>query len=227
MLQNRPICSICGGTRFIPSAAGRIAKNGMPPKCAACCGLERHRIVRAMFDCLPDDFLGGKTALQFSSDPGVPTDRLGKIDISIYGADNSLDISRLERPDDRYDWIIANHVLEHVEDDAAGLSEMLRVAKPGGIVQFTVPSPSSRLWTVDWGSPDPDAYDHYRGYGSDLPFLLADAVGAAHGLQAIGWDSVIRERWDLVYFFSPTRAPITRLGTALRSGGFPVLAATR
>ncbi len=219
-------CPICGGRHFIASDAGRFAKGGLPPKCEACSGLERHRIVRAMFDCLPDGFLRGKSALQFSRDPGVPMERLGDIDVSIYGGDNSLDICRLDRPDDSYDWVIANHVVEHVGDDAAALREMLRVAKPTGFVQMTVPSPSSQLWTEDWGHADPAAYGHYRGYGSDLPFVLADALDGAHGLQAIGWDSVITSRWEPVYFFSPTREAITALGMALKAGGFPVLAAS-
>lgn len=227
MPQDIPICSICGGSTFVSSDAGRIAKNGMPPKCTSCHSLERHRIVRAMFNCLPDVFLRDKSALQFSADPGVPTERLGKVDVSIYGTENSLDITSLERPDYTYDWVIANHVLEHVADDKQGLREMLRVAKPDGIIQLTVPSPSSQLWTNDWGHADPAAYDHYRGYGSDLPFVLADAVQGAHGLQAIGWDSVIAKRWDVVYFFSRSMQRITELGDVLRQGGFPVLAASR
>ncbi|MEP3278495.1 MAG: methyltransferase domain-containing protein [Stappiaceae bacterium] len=227
MPVSSPVCSICGGTTFIASLAGRIAKNGQPPKCASCGGLERHRIVRRIFDALPDELLNEKNALQFSDDPGVPKDRLGQIDISVFGSDNSLNIMDIARPNSHYDWAIANHVLEHVADDISALKELLRIIKPDGLVQFTVPTPSSQLWTEDWGYADPEAYEHFRGYGSDLPLRLGAAIEDAGGVQVIGWDTVITARWDVVYFFSPSRERISELATILRKAGFPVLAATR
>ncbi len=226
MSDTAPTCSICGGQHFIASLAGRIAKNGQPPKCARCGGLERHRIVRRIFDALPDEWLNGKSALQFSDDPGVPRSRLGDIDMSVFGGENSLNIMDIDRPDDQYDWAIANHVLEHVADDTAALGELLRVVKPDGIVQMTVPTPHSQLWTEDWGFADPDAYEHYRGYGSDLPLRLGAAIRHAAGVQIIGWDTIILDRWDIAYFFSPSRERIKSLAGLLRKRGFPVLAAT-
>jgi SAM-dependent methyltransferase len=39
------------------------------------------------------------------------------------------------------DFVIANHVLEHVEDPVAALSAFIRVLRPGGIVFLTLPDP--------------------------------------------------------------------------------------
>jgi predicted SAM-dependent methyltransferase len=37
------------------------------------------------------------------------------------------------------DFVIANHMLEHVEDPIAALEHQLRVLKPGGILYLTLP----------------------------------------------------------------------------------------
>ena len=43
--------------------------------------------------------------------------------------------------DESLDFVIANHVLEHVEDPVAALGAFLRVLRPGGIVFLTLPDP--------------------------------------------------------------------------------------
>jgi predicted SAM-dependent methyltransferase len=43
--------------------------------------------------------------------------------------------------DESLDFVVANHVLEHVEDPVAALSAFLRVLRPGGIVFLTLPDP--------------------------------------------------------------------------------------
>lgn len=43
--------------------------------------------------------------------------------------------------DESLDFVIANHVLEHVEDPIAALETFLRVVRPGGIVFITLPDP--------------------------------------------------------------------------------------
>lgn len=219
-----PPCPICGGRRYGPGPLSRMARNGVPPCCTSCGSLERHRILRSIYDALPDDMIGGSTVLQFSRDQAAPLERFGDVETSIFGGQNALDIMAIDRPSDRYDWVIANHVIEHVEDDIRALKEMLRVAKPQGIVQITAPTPSTRLATADWGFADPQAYMHWRGYGSDLPYRLGPATAGASGVQAIGFDAVTG-RWDVAYFFSRSREPIDRLFQALRPT-FPVLAAT-
>ena len=225
MTNSHPICSICGGEKFIPSLAGRVAKSGQNPKCSNCGSLERHRIVRKIYNSLPDEFLKDKSALQFSTDPGIPQKRFANVVISVFEAENSLDITNINKPDNCFDWVIANHVLEHVKDDVAAFAEMLRIVNVEGIVQVTVPTPHSQLWTKDWGYADESAYGHYRGYGSDLPNRFGTVPIEFTGVQIIGWDSVVTGRWDIVYFFSPTKSTIERLAKIMHTNGFPVIAA--
>ncbi len=219
-----PPCPICGGRQYGPGPLNRIAHTGVPPCCTSCGSLERHRILRGIYDALPDDMFNGRKALQFSKDPAAPAERFGSVETSQFGGENALDIMAIDRPSNSYDWVIANHVIEHVEDDARAMKEMLRVSKADGIVQIMAPTPSTQLATQDWGFADPNAYMHWRGYGSDLPYCLAAGTRGAVGVQVIGFDAVTG-RWDVAYFFSRTRAPIERLFQALRLT-FPVLAAT-
>ena len=215
---------ICGGRDFVAGPNGRLARGGQPPRCASCGSLERHRIVRGLFDALDADFFSGRKVLQFSPDPATPADRFATVEISVHGGSNSLDLAAIDRPDGMYDWVVANHVIEHVEDDLASMREMLRVIGPSGVVQLTAPSPSTRLWTDEWGYPDPADHGHYRIYGCDLPIRLAPAIGAAVGLQAIGRDQVTGRR-DVVYFFTPDKTVADRLAGCLRAADFPVLLA--
>ena len=39
------------------------------------------------------------------------------------------------------DFVIANHLLEHLEDPLRGLAEMTRVLRPGGILYIALPDP--------------------------------------------------------------------------------------
>ena len=56
------------------------------------------------------------------------------------------DIYRLPFPDDYFDGVILSEILEHVADDVAGLREVWRVLKPGGVVAITVPNANYPFW---------------------------------------------------------------------------------
>lgn len=43
--------------------------------------------------------------------------------------------------DQTVDFVIANHVLEHLEDPIGALSNMLRVTRPGGVLMLVLPDP--------------------------------------------------------------------------------------
>jgi len=49
-------------------------------------------------------------------------------------------IYALPFPDNWFDGVILSEILEHIEDDVAGLREVRRVLKPGGVVAITVPN---------------------------------------------------------------------------------------
>ncbi len=68
--------------------------------------------------------------------------------------------SILELPyaDNSYDLVCAFDVIEHVENDALAVSEMLRVCKPGGCVFVTVPA-----FEFLWSEHD-EVNHHFRRY---------------------------------------------------------------
>ena len=76
----------------------------------------------------------------------------GGFEVSIYGSNNSLDLQEIEREDGLYDIVICNHVLEHVENDRQAFREILRILKPAGFLQFSVPSPTQYTKTKDWAT---------------------------------------------------------------------------
>lgn len=69
-------------------------------------------------------------------------------DVSIAASD----IYHLPYRDGFFDKVVLSEVLEHVPDDAAALSEVVRVVKPGGLIAITVPNHDYPfLWDpVNW-----------------------------------------------------------------------------
>jgi SAM-dependent methyltransferase len=59
---------------------------------------------------------------------------------------NNANIYALPYADDTFDAVILSEILEHVDDDVAGLREVLRVLKPGGVVAITVPNANYPFW---------------------------------------------------------------------------------
>ncbi len=45
-----------------------------------------------------------------------------------------------------FDAVILSEILEHIDDDVAGLKEVYRVLKPGGVVAITVPNANYPFW---------------------------------------------------------------------------------
>jgi len=88
-----------------------------------------------------------------------------------------IDVTGIPYPNDAFDWVFCNHVLEHVPDDAKALSELFRVLKPGGIAILQTPFAAGLEKSLE----DPaeintdekriEFYgqeDHVRLYGKDL-----------------------------------------------------------
>ena len=49
-------------------------------------------------------------------------------------------------PNNTFDAVILSEILEHVDDDVRGLTEVFRVMKPGGVVAITVPNANYPFW---------------------------------------------------------------------------------
>jgi SAM-dependent methyltransferase len=62
-----------------------------------------------------------------------------------------LDVTAIPYADESFDFLICNHVLEHVPDDRKALSEFHRVLKPGA--RAVLQTPFSRLLTYSFCDP--------------------------------------------------------------------------
>ncbi|MDZ7847110.1 MAG: methyltransferase domain-containing protein [Owenweeksia sp.] len=98
-------------------------------------------------------------------------------------ADVKMDIHNIKYPDDTFDVVFCNHVLEHVTDDIQCMSELCRVLTPGGLAIMQVPLDRTKEVTdEDPSLQDPEErkrrfgqYDHLRLHGRDYPQRLQKA----------------------------------------------------
>ncbi len=99
------------------------------------------------------------------------------------GADLQIDIQETGLPDQSYDVIFCNHVLEHVDDFRAALKEMRRVLSSGGMFVCSFPmDPNVELLDEDPNVQTDEErierfgqLDHKRVFGMNAERLLADA----------------------------------------------------
>ncbi|MGF1455901.1 MAG: methyltransferase domain-containing protein [Alphaproteobacteria bacterium] len=95
-----------------------------------------------------------------------------------------VDCTSLPFPDNSYDLIICSHVMEHIPDERAALSEFYRVLGPNGRAILQVPLALDRAETdEDPAVTTPEArearfcqWDHVRLYGRDYASRL-ETVG--------------------------------------------------
>lgn len=101
----------------------------------------------------------------------------------------SMDIQQLRFEDCTLDWVIANHVLEHVADDQKAMHEIYRVLKPGGRAVLQVPLALDLKETIEArGDIDLEKitgqFDHRRLYGLDYLQRLQEV-----GFKVQEWQS--------------------------------------
>ncbi len=114
-----------------------------------------------------------------------------------------VDIQAIPYPDKTFDLVIANHVLEHVTDDAGALEEVRRILKPGGYA--ILQTPFSAKLRETWSDPGIDddrarlqAYgqeDHVRLFGRSIVERFA----------AVGFISRVREHRGALEEFDPEK----------------------
>lgn len=135
-------CPVCG-QRSVFGPAGRIPRPGA--RCNRCGTLERHRQLYLYLQRKTDLFRDEFSVLHFSPARGLA--RRLKTQANLHyvtseydkPADLQLDLTRLDLPDESWDVILCYHVFEHIPDDRAGMREMFRVLKPGGLAVVQVP----------------------------------------------------------------------------------------
>ncbi|HRZ41797.1 MAG TPA: methyltransferase domain-containing protein [Bacteroidales bacterium] len=181
-------CPVCqsGFRKFLPYGnAG--ADNRL---CPSCLSLERHRFLWLYLKNRTDFFTAPRKVLHVAPEqPFISRFRSMKnldyttADLVSPLADLKMDIMQIPMPDDIYDVVICNHVLEHVTDDRTAMREILRVLKPGGWAILQVPVDWTRNHTLEDPTVTSAAdrerifgqYDHLRFHGTDYPDRLKEA----------------------------------------------------
>ena len=123
-------------------------------------------------------------------------------------ADVKADICNLPFQDNEFNFIICNHVLEHIPDDTKAMQEIYRVLAPGGTAILQVPYKADLEKTFEDNSiTDPKErakifgqYDHVRVYGMDY-FAKLEQIGfvvtAADYTKQVSLQEVERYRLPL------------------------------
>jgi SAM-dependent methyltransferase len=182
--------------------------------CANCKGVERHRIIRDIY--LPlRPLLSDWRVLHFAPDRSVDPTWFAEYTPSAYGGINSMDMMNTGLPDGSFELVASTHVLEHVSDDFAAIRETIRVVGPDGVIHLSVPTPTHRWETNDWGFADPKVNEHYRDYGADFPQRVLKEVESLKAASVAGFDPVTGAA-DLVYFFSQSAQTLEAMGRLWR-----------
>ncbi|MDR2885844.1 MAG: methyltransferase domain-containing protein [Rikenellaceae bacterium] len=104
-------------------------------------------------------------------------------DLNSLAAKVRMNVENIPFPDDSFDVVLCNHVLEHVGDDRRAMGEIRRVLRPGGWAMLQVPIDTDRAVTYEDPSitlpRDRRIYfgqaDHVRLHGRDYPDRLSQA----------------------------------------------------
>jgi SAM-dependent methyltransferase len=180
-LASRYECPCCGAREpfFVHRAGGNeVIWNSM---CPACDARSRHRGLVALLPELLDEMRPARV-LHFAPEavlrhvfarPGLVYETCDFLlaDVTHPG----VDIQRMPFPDGSYDFLLCNHVLEHVEDDRAAMRELARILRPGGVAVLTVPGDFRRHETLRFDGHRRNG--HYRDYGMVILEPLGEAFG--------------------------------------------------
>lgn len=166
---------------------GRQRENALAP---ASLSLERHRLLW-LYLKRETDFFNKQQKMLHVAPEQCFYGRFRKLenldyltaDLDSPIADVKMDIHDIQYPENTFDVIFCNHVLEHVQDDKQCMRELCRVLKPGGLAIMQVPFERGREVTdEDPSITDPNErirrfgqYDHVRVYGSDYEQRLREA----------------------------------------------------
>lgn len=173
-------CPICESSSvFRPYGSVHLRPNAM---CSNCGSLERHRLIWLFLDRKVGikSLTPQKTMLHVAPEQVLQNKfrrLLGKKYITAdkyEPADVKMDITKIKYPAGSFDYIICNHVLEHVIDDLKAMKELRRVLKKNGWAILLVPIANMKSTYEDSNiTSDEDRFrefgqhDHVRKYGHD------------------------------------------------------------
>lgn len=171
--RQRAQCPCCGwrGAGFLSTANWRAV--AFQSRCPECDSRSRHRGQTKYLQAHSTE-MAGRKALVFAPEKIILTalNSVGIKDITTMDFNSvdvdlpNEDIQSLSLESASFQSVVCNHVLEHVLDDQAGISECARVLEPGGVALFTIPGDFNQQGT--WCFERPDSNGHYRHYGLDV-----------------------------------------------------------
>lgn len=182
MYGNKYTDPIDGNTfrAFLPYGYNKIRNNVLSPSTYS---LERHRLLWLYLKNETSFFKAKLKVLHFAPESALMNQfkklknlSYDTIDLNSPIADIKADICDLPFLDNSYDFILCNHVLEHIIDDNKAITELYRVLKKNGIGIFQVPIDYNRDTTFEDFSVTNKKernklfgqYDHVRIYGLDF-----------------------------------------------------------
>ena len=128
------------------------------------------RVLHVSPESILERFVQGAASYE-TSDPELP------------GMDHRFDITAIPIEGGGYDAVLCNHVLEHIPNDRAALSELHRILAPGGLAVITLPVIEG--WETTFEDPAIDTpelrelyfgrHDHVRYYGRDIRDRIREA----------------------------------------------------
>ena len=203
--------------KFLPYGYQNLRQNAL---CPGTLSLERHRLLWLYLD-LKTNFLTDAIRVLHVAPEQVFYKKFKSFshwdytttDLNSPLADVKADICALPFEDSTYDFIMCNHVLEHIPNDLKAMEELYRVLKPGGTAILQVPLEEGRENTFEDDSITDQQertrifgqYDHVRVYGQDYYKRLQEV-----GFEAIPMD-FIKEvtEVDIQHFALPSeRIPV-------------------
>lgn len=173
-------------SKFLPYGYVKQRENVLSPSTLS---LERHRLLWLYLENETDFFTSPLKVLHFAPEQAFYK-RFRKLknldytttDLNSPLADVKADICNLPFENESFDFILCNHVLEHIPDDTKAMKEIYRILRKGGTAILQIPQDLNRAETFEDDSiTDPKEraaifgqYDHVRVYGRDYFNKLRD-----------------------------------------------------
>lgn len=189
--------------KFLPYGYETLRENVLSPGTLS---LERHRLLWLYLQNETNFFTGNLKTLHFAPEQAFYK-RFRKMknldyittDLNSPIADVKADICDLPFKNNEFDFIICNHVLEHIPDDTKAMQEIFRILKPGGTAILQVPYEANREHTFEDDSiTDPKErakifgqYDHVRVYGMDY-FEKLKSIG--FNVEAVDYTKTLNQK---------------------------------
>jgi SAM-dependent methyltransferase len=160
--------------------------------CPVCSSVDRYRWVYWVMQNKTDILTKQNTVLHFAPEAPIYKILAKQSNIDYYPCDlyptygmHKVDVTDIPYRDDFFDYVIINHVLEHIADEKQALCELFRVLKPNGTVIISVPIcrnlektfEDSRISTKEDRLKYYGQEDHVRLYGLDYKSRFSQIDG--------------------------------------------------